>query len=339
MIFAASIRAGGAAIQRSPHSSEPATAQRDPAEAGDSLATEEARVFVFRDNFWVNLHHFLRAESRRYMLEIPLGLSLSTLEADERTAWQASLDAYADLATRSFAFDEALAQIDNTLTMLSGPTLNTSAIDPKFVVALNRAAPIYRRYRWSQDHLENQQWIAAHAALITERGAATRAAIGNVFHITPPKGPILVDVVADVGPNLAYTTQGAVGFSGHTFISPKANSNSDVALDTICHETSHTMDDQIIAVIAGEATRQHVKIPSDMWHAITLYTTYQLVRRERGRTSDDPSYAPNRAFAGQFEQGAWPTIFADLQTYWLPYLEGHGNLDEALAAVVRNAPR
>jgi len=147
-----------------------------------------------------------------------------------------------------------------------------------------------------------------------------------------------VDVVADVGPNLAYTTQGPGGFSGHIFISPGANSNPDIALDTIFHEISHTMDDQIIAVSDSEATRQHVKIPSDMWHAVTLYTTYQLVRREMGRASDDPSYAPNRALAGMFKQGVWPAIFVDLQTYWLPYLNGQGDLDEALAAVVRNAP-
>ena len=144
--------------------------------------------------------------------------------------------------------------------------------------------------------------------------------------------------MSDVGTNLAYTLDGPNGFSGHTFISPRANENVDVALDTILHEISHTMDDQIIAVIEAEASRQHVKIPEDMWHAMTLYTTYQIVRHELGRRSDDPSYAPNAAFPKMFRDGNWPALFSDLQVNWLPYLDGSGTLSEALTAVVANAP-
>lgn len=148
-----------------------------------------------------------------------------------------------------------------------------------------------------------------------------------------------MDVVRDIGPNLAYTTQGPVRFSGHTFISAQANSNPDVALDTILHEISHTMDDQIIAMIDAEAARQHVRIPSDMWHAITLYTTGELVGREIGRSRSDRTYAPNSAFSRMFVERTWHSIFTDLQTYWLPYLDGKGALNDALAAVINNAPR
>lgn len=294
---------------------------------------------MFQDNFWVNLHHFLRAEARRRSGGIPLELSVAALKAGEQTEWESALTTYTDLAKRSFIFDQTLTQIDNVLTMQSGTTIKSgTAIDPKLVIALNGAAPIYREHRWNEDHAENQQWIATHAPSIAEHAPAIKAAIGKVFGIKPPDAPILVDVVREIGPNLAYTTQGPVGFLGHTFISAPANSNSDVALDTILHEISHTMDDQIIAMIDAEAARQHVRIPSDMWHAMTLYSTGELVRRELGRSRSDPTYTPNTAFFRMFAEGTWHSVFADLQTYWLPYLNAKVSLNEALAAVIDNAP-
>lgn len=121
---------------------------------------------------------------------------------------------YTDLAKRSFIFDKTLTQIDNVLANQSGPIKGTIAMDTKFVTALNRAAPIYRQHRWNKDHLDNQQWIATQAPAIAKHAPGIKAAIGNVFVITPPKAPILVDVVRDIGLNLAYTTQGPAGFWG-----------------------------------------------------------------------------------------------------------------------------
>jgi hypothetical protein len=301
--------------------------------------SKDALVFVFRDNFWVNLHHFLRGEARRRSRGSPLELPWASLKSSELAKWESALSAYADFAKRSFTFDERLTQIDNVLAMQLGQTIGTTtAIDPTFVAALNSAAPIYREHRWGKEHAENQAWIASHTPSIEEHAPSIKAAIGRVFEIKPPSAVILVDVVRDIGPNLAYTTKGPAGFSGHTFISPQPNSNLDVALDTILHEISHAMDDQIIATIDAEAARQHVQIPSDMWHAITLYTTDELVRRELGRSRSDPSYAPNAAFFRMFAEGTWHAVFLDLETYWLPYLNGKGNLKEALAAVITNAP-
>jgi hypothetical protein len=315
-------------------------ARRESAGLAQSAARGQSHsVFVFQDNFWVNLHHVLRGEARRRGHGLPLQLPLAELGLDEKTVWESALDAYQDLAKRAFIFDETLTRIDNALAMQTASTLApTDWIDAKFIAAMNQAAPIYRAHRWNQDHSENENWLATHASPILLRAAAVRSEIAKIFDLKPPGEPILVEVVSEIGPNLAYTTGGPNGFSGHTFISPPANANLDVALDTILHEISHTMDDQIIAVIEVEAARQHVKIPQDMWHAMTLYTTYELVRRELGRQRDDLSYAPNASFANMFKDGNWPVIFSDLRANWQVYLDGHGNLNEALVAVVANAP-
>lgn len=314
------------------------------AESGQALqsfsAAKSTPVFVIQDNFWVNLNHFLRTEARRHSSSNRLEMPIASFKPGERTEWESALAAYTDLAQRSYIFDQTLTEIDNILATQSSQTISgRTTIGPKFVVALNRAAPIYREYRWNQDHTENQQWIKIHSPAIVEHASHIKEAIGKLFGIKPPEQPILVDVVREIGPNLAYTTQGPVGFSGHTFISAQVNKDPDVALDTILHEISHTMDDQIIAIINDEAARQKVRIPPDMWHAVTLYSTSELVRRELGRGRSDPTYAPNTSFSRMFAEGTWHSIFTDLQAYWLPHLNGKENLDHALAAVISNAPQ
>jgi hypothetical protein len=219
-------------------------------------------VFVFQNNFWVNLHHFLRGESRRRSLGAPLEQPLSELTVEERGTWESALDAYAGLTKRSLIFDEALVRIDNTLAKSSDAiTIQTQAIDRKIVEALNGAAPVYRAHRWVEDRNENERWIAAMGPLIRQRAARVKKSIADVFQAVPPDGPVLVDLARDTGPTLAYTTDGPPGTSGHTIIAPQQNLDPDVAFDTIFHEVSHTMDDQITRLVDSEASRQGVMVP------------------------------------------------------------------------------
>src|SRR5436305_13070516 len=79
--------------------------------SGAPLRAAETQ-FRFQDNFWVNLHHFVRAEARRRAFEAPLGMPMSALSEAERAAWASSLDAYADLANLDLVFDERLIRIN-----------------------------------------------------------------------------------------------------------------------------------------------------------------------------------------------------------------------------------
>lgn len=94
---------------------EPATPPIPVARAAD-------RVFIFQSSFWLNLHHFARAEARRRALNLPSELSSSNLSADERVAWEAALNSYSDLARRNLLFDRSLVQIDNVLAQLGDDT-------------------------------------------------------------------------------------------------------------------------------------------------------------------------------------------------------------------------
>jgi hypothetical protein len=310
-----------------------------PSTTGTPKSSEGA-VFIFQNNFWVNLHHFLRGESRRRSLGSPLEQPPSALTAAERGAWERALDAYTDLAKRSLIFDESLVRIDNTLARSSDAiTLQTTAIDPKIVEALNGAAPVYLAHRWDQDRKENERWIAANSPLITQHAAKVKKAIADVFQAVPPNGPILVDLARDTGPTLAYTTDGPPGTAGHTVIAPEGNLDSDVALNTVFHEISHTMDEQITRLVDNEASQQGVTAPPDLWHALTLYTTGVITKRELRAPLDHTPYRPDQDRVEMFARDGWPKLLTALETYWQPYLDGKIPLKTAMRNLIRGVTR
>jgi hypothetical protein len=296
----------------------------------------ESGVFTFQNSFWVNLHHFLRGEARRRSMKTPLELPLSSLDEAERTAWESALDAYAHLATLNLIFDRQLVQIDNLLAKTSTTVLRSDGIEPEIVQALNGAAPVYRAHRWTEHQRENERWIAVHGPSIRQYAAVIKRSIAKAFQATPPSAPILVDLARDIGPNLAYTTAGPEGTGGHTVIAPRKNSESDVAMDTIFHEISHTMDGQIVRLVDSEAERQHVHIPSDLWHAMTLYTTGEIVRKQIGGSGNVTAYRPELARTRMFERNGWSEVLVALKKYWQPYLNGTTPLERALRDLVRN---
>lgn len=295
-------------------------------------------VFIFQNNFWINLHHFLRGESRRQSLNMPLQQPLAALGVDERLAWQSALDAYVGIANLN-SLDQQLVRIDNVLTRLKGTTsVRSNRIDPKLRAALNAAEPVYRAHQWDEHSKENELWITAHVPAITQHGQAIKQAIANALETRAPRGPILVDLARDIGPYLAYTTEGPKGTAGHTVVAPQKNSDPDVALNTIFHEISHTMDSQITLLVDKEARRQGVKVPPDLWHAITLYTTSEIVKRELGRQAD-PTYHLDADRVQMFKRNGWAEILNSLEKYWKPYLDGNVLYESALHDVVLSVAR
>lgn len=297
-------------------------------------------TFEFQANFWVNLHFFLRAESRRRRLDAPQQMSGIALTPAEVSAWKTSLDAYDAIAQVSPLFDEKLISFANRLAQES----EVGALPPisgeeSLVDALNRAAPIYRAHRWPDDQKQDAMWITANCANIQQHDDEARRAIAAVFHIKAPTSSILVDVAAETGPTLAFTTAGPPGRSGHTTVAPQKNSVQIVALDTIYHEISHTMvDDSLIEAINQRASRQNLKVPDDLWHAMTLYSTEEITKRviHADRSTAD-SLDTNRA--QMFERNGWRGILVMLKRDWQPYLDGNVDYDTALSNLVRDTAK
>jgi hypothetical protein len=300
--------------------------------SGRPLRSAEPQL-RFQDNFWVNLHHFVRAEARRRAFNAPLGMPMSTLSEAERAAWSSAVDAYADLAKLSLIFDERLVRINNALAAQGeAAALPEGLVEPGVLAALNRAAPVYRAHLWPEHRRLNEEWIAATRPLVEQHAPALIRALTDAYHVQWPAEPILVDASCEGGPVGAYTTGGPPGLAAHTVIAPAHLSEPAVAFETVFHEASHSVDDQIMKLVDAEAAKQKVKPLPELWHAIIFYTTGELVKRELHKEKD-ASYQPYAYRSGVYDRG-WQTLRAGLERDWQPYLDGKVDFSHALAKLV-----
>jgi hypothetical protein len=304
--------------------------------SGRPVRAAEAQ-FRFQDSFWVNLHHFVRAEARRRAFNAPLVMPMSALSEAERTAWASSIDAYADLAKLDLVFDDRLIRINNALASQGeAATLPEGIIEPGALAALNRAAPVYRAHLWPEHRRRNEEWIAATRPLVDQHAPALTRALADAYHVQWPTEPILVDASIEAGPVGAYTTGGPPGTGAHTVIAPSQIHDPDTAFETVFHEASHSVDDQIIKLVNAEAAKQNVEPHHQLWHAILFYTTGELVKRELHKEKD-ASYKPYAYRAGVYDRG-WQTLRAGLEKDWQPYLDGKVDFSHALARLVADCP-
>ena len=261
------------------------------------------------------------------------------LSPDQRSAWEAALDAYAGLAKANLIFDDGLVRLTNTLAEVNGSTvLKSNFIDLRIVGALNRAAPVYRAHLWPEHQKEDEEWIATHCRDIQRYDVDVKNSIANARDAAPPKKPILVDVAREIGRNLAYTTSGPSGASWHTVIAPQKSPASELALNTILHELSHTMDSRLKDAIDQEGARQQVKAPDDLWHALTLYTSCEITKRALARDGK-ATIILDADRTEMFDRNGWQNIQAALGKDWQPYLDKRVSFSLALRNLLQDTTK
>jgi hypothetical protein len=84
-------------------------------------AQDRRERFVFQDNFWLNLHQFLRGEIYRRNVKANAGLDTASLSEADKQVWNRVLEAYTDLAKRDLLFDNLMRRISNALATSGNP--------------------------------------------------------------------------------------------------------------------------------------------------------------------------------------------------------------------------
>jgi hypothetical protein len=304
--------------------------------APDSITQTNQSMFVFRDNFWLNLHQFLRGEDYRRRAKLAPGIDPATLSEADRAAWSTAMDVYAEIAKGDLIFDENARRIANTLAMTGDiARLPDGLLDARTIGALNAAAPIYREKLWSARQRDNEAWNASTKALVDRHQTAMTAALAKVYRITWPSEPYLVDAVGEIGPNSAVTHDGPSGFAAHIQPSTGSTRNTgDAPLELMFHEASHvpSVGGRITKIIEDECARQKLSVPPDLWHFMIMFTTGVLTSRELADTGS-PGY---RAYFDRYDQLP-PVVRSAFERDWLPYLDGKVSLEQALHDLVRDA--
>jgi len=293
-------------------------------------------MFVYQNNFWVNLNEFLRGEIFRRGAKLPLGVDPASLDEGERKAWASAIEVYTEVAKLDRLFDAEARRISNALAMTGDAVrLPDGLLDARTTSALNAAAPIYRARLWTARQRDNQAWNASAKALTDRHQEAMTAALAKIYGVTWPREPYLVDAVGETGPNSGYTHEPPSGFAAHIHASVGSVRNSGNApLELMIHEASHVaaVGGRITKMIDEECARQKLEVPRDLWHFMIMFTTGEIARRELERAGS-PGYEP---YVYRYNQLP-PPVLSALERHWRPYLQGKATLEQALRDVVREA--
>jgi hypothetical protein len=321
------------AAAQNPEPKEPATRYPEP-----------ATRFVFRNNFWVNLHHVLVAEAQRRDGRARLRVKLDELPAPERAAWTASLDAYRVHAQHNLFTDPALQRINNALTRIESDAPLPDSVDGADADtrrALAVAAPIYRAHYWAAQRELNDHWIAALQPMLADHERSMVAAMEAAYDMRWPAEPVIVDACAEAPPFGGYTINGPAGAAGHTVIeAANPEYQGDMAFEMLFHEASHAapIGGHAFQTLIASARRQNVLIPRDLTHVMIFYTAGELARRVLGKVGD-VHYLPYAYRYDVYSSQSWQTLRDAVIRAWQPHLDGTMSLGDAIDALVKDTSR
>ena len=301
-----------------------------------AVAQTGQSMFVYQNNFWLNLHQFLRGEVFRRGANRPLGIDPASLNERDQKAWASAIEVYTSVAKQDQLFDAEARRINNTLALTRDATrMSDGLFNAPTTAALNAAAPIFRVRLWPARQRDNDAWNASAKALTDRHQAAMTAALAKAYGIAWPRESYLVDAVGETGPNSGFTHEPPSGFAAHILASVGSMRNTgDAPLELMFHEASHVaaIGGRITKMIAEECARQNLSVPPDLWHYMIMFTTGEVTRRELERTGS-PGYMP---YVYRFDQLP-PAVLSAFERHWLPYLDGKTPLQQALHDLVRDA--
>jgi len=299
--------------------------------AVNAKAQEVVRVppWELHNSFWMSLHQTLIADATR-----PTPRELGTLSVAEQAAWNDAVKAYRTAGGQGdMSFARPMIITNDGLTQIADDATEP-IIDAPLADALKRAAPVYRVHWWAADRKANQFFIAYAAAMLREAGEELIRAHEAVYRTAWPKR-VLVYISPYAGQFGAYTMTGRAGGVITTMSSRDSGYQGLRSLEMLLHESSHAVvaptTGTVGAAISAAQKNQGHDAPRDLWHAILFTTSGELTRRllaERGATQ----YVP-------MSDSVFTKYREPIQKHWIPYLNGQGTLEDAIAKVLSAIPR
>jgi hypothetical protein len=268
------------------------------------------RLFDFRSDFWINLHHFLYQEA----LANPPGDSGSA-------EWNSAVAYYRrEFSKRDLLQDDGMVRIHNDLPDLT-------ALPPDLAAELRLAAPVYRARWWTAQNEANLAWIHAVEPLIARYGDGLKTDLERIYQTPWPPSPIRTDVCSYASWAGAYTTLHPPHI---TVSSAKPENSGPAALEVLFHEASHALALKVSEALSSEAASQRKLFRRRaFWHAIVFYTAGELVQR---RIDGYTPYAVNYSLYDR----AWPGALPVLEKDWKPYIDGQIDLPTAVRRLVED---
>jgi len=323
-------------------------------------------VFEFHSGFWVNLHHFLYHEARARLAAkderttaakttgstlkpAPGASPSSNLTPTEQRVWDQVIAYYvANYTEKDLLINIDLILLKDQLgdfedcTELTGRKKRScdAGLPGNIGPMLEAAAPIYRAHWWTDHDRANRRWVMRVAPLVREQGVGLAERLADIYQTRWPTDKIRVEVCAYANSVGAYTTLNPLRV---TISSTDPRNQGSEALEVLFHEASHDIAQPVEVAIKRECRQRDKPIPRDLWHALIIYTTGEVLRPVinetplEGSDSAPPKSKPPLvpyALRDMLTQRGWEEYHLLLQLYWQPYLDGKVNFDDAIAHLV-----
>ena len=331
-------------------------------------------VFELHSGFWINLHHTLYYEAKQRVTPSPAAQgsnagpqvklrimkdSATALTPSEQIAWSTAVAYYAEnYAEKDLLFNTDLILLKNQLEdledcdELSGAHKKTcdAGLPAHLTRVLDAAAPVYRAHLWPDQDRANRRWIARVAPLVVEQGVGVSQRLADIYQTKWPKEKIRVDVSAYANSSGAYTTLDPLRV---TISSTDPRNQGNQAFEVLFHETSHGIAEPVQEAIIRECRQRGKAIPRDLWPALILYTTGEVIQPLLTTPSNEPqdkqgsgssglngppaapreTYLPYTVREDLYQRG-WQDYYELLIRFWQPYLDSKSTFDDAIARTV-----
>jgi hypothetical protein len=294
-----------------------------------ACAPAQDALFTFRNDFTVNLHHFLyvlgrarsgtadsKREAVRHVIEDVEGVD--ALSKPELQAWDDAISFYRQtLSGKDAVFDGGLVAI--TQKIAAG---DLQGLAPEVRQTLERAGPVYRKVWWQRHERGNRERIEALQALLRVHGGPLAAQLSAYWQEKWPAGGRTVQMAAYSNWAGAYSTDGGLIVMG----SRNRETEGPAGMEILFHEAMHQWDEEFGRAIAAAADAVKVPVPRALSHSLIFFTAGYAVARQI------PGYPPYADANGLWERGMFSR--QRIETEWTPYLEGRRGMDEALQRVL-----
>jgi hypothetical protein len=291
--------------------------------------------------FWQNLHHFLYVSAWANRPVVPRAPRLAMplphqpqppLTAEEKATWDAAVTYYDhNIASKDLLFDDDLTRTKVSLGEADDALTNVR-IDEALRSILLQAAPIYRKYWWSEHDAANRSWIERVSRQTPTVAAPIIRRLTTLYGVTWFTTPVRVDVVR-VG-----KSQGA-----YTSLNPRPHivvASGDSSYDgwsgteMLFHEASHALFDNVRSAVNSAAGAAH-KQPRDVWHVVLFYVAGEITRQELAKNGIE--YRPYLYATGLFD-AAWPAFRVPIERHVRPFIDQQITLDRMAAELAQALP-
>ena len=304
----------------------------------DCIAVPSER-FVFHNDPWINLHHFLyewarnvpelAAGDRRRAVDVTERNDLPRLGAADRESWEKALRYYREkMVARDLTFDRQHAALRGELSAIGCDGDPNGITDTELRTILTGAMEVYRRYWWPRHSAGNAAWIRNHIEQMKTWEPRIAPRLAAAYGGEWPAERLRADVSAYAGWAGAYTT------NRPNLLTMSSVAYKDLAaIELQFHEISHAtfFEQKLFAETAAALKNAGASEDSlDLLvHAIQFATPAEILRAELQR-SDFVSVGEGVGGRGRMQR-----LYPIVVEHWKPFLEGRITRAEALERIAR----